>query len=206
MEGASELVERLTISEPEMCSTGSQTDDQDMTEIIGEWLKNHDHLKKISELFQSYVLVYHSISVPSDFLEVSARAMAQLKRYKRSNVLYKLAKCMGTLRQDSDDSCFPMRQMPMGMVEYIADFFVSDEMHKVGKYTVFIYVCLIMSGEIPLRSPPVQKTIGNGSKQCTPTLDKSGVNFTVAHCGVLHQPHKVHWNLITPLVQKEYRR
>ena len=79
MEGASELVEQLTISEPEMCSTGSQTADQDIKGIIGEWLKNHDQLKKISELFQSYVLVYHSINVPSDFLEVSAHAMVQLK-------------------------------------------------------------------------------------------------------------------------------
>ena len=53
-----------------------------MTEVIGEWLKNlseHDQLKKIPELFQSYVLVYHSVTVPSDFLEVSAGAMAQLK-------------------------------------------------------------------------------------------------------------------------------
>ena len=149
MQEASESVERLTLSEPEMCSTGSQTTDEDMTEVIGEWLKNlseHDQLEKISELFQSYVLVYHSITVPSDFLGVSARAMAQLKRHKRSNVLYKLAKCMGTLRKDSDDPCFPMRRMPMGMVEYIADFFVSDEMRKVGKYTVYLHLCLIMGG------------------------------------------------------------
>jgi hypothetical protein len=79
---ASESVERVTLSEPEMRSTGSQTTDEDMTEVNGEWLKNlseHDQLEKISELFQSYVLVYHSITVPSDFLGVSARAMAQLK-------------------------------------------------------------------------------------------------------------------------------
>ena len=86
---ASESVERLTLSEPEMCSTGSQTTDEDMTEVIGEWLKNlseHDQLEKISELFQSYVLVYHSITVPSDFLGVSARVMTQLKRHKRYNI------------------------------------------------------------------------------------------------------------------------
>ena len=33
-----------------------------------------------------------------------------------------------------------MRRMPMGMVEYIADFFVSDEMRHVSTYAIHIFI------------------------------------------------------------------
>ena len=131
-------VVQLTLSDTRSTTTTSattQTESQNMTEVIAEWLKNleeHKKLEEISKLFQSYVLVNYSVTVPSDFLELSARAMAQLKLHNRSNVLYKLAKSMGTLRRDRSDSCFPMKRMPMGMIEYIADFFVSDEMQQVS--------------------------------------------------------------------------
>ena len=52
----------------------------------------------------------------------------------RSNVLYKLSKGIGTLRPDNSDSCFPCKQMPMGMLEYMADFFASmvvQQVHRV---------------------------------------------------------------------------
>ena len=140
VEVASQSVERLTISDSATCSTSTQT--ASMTEVVREWLKHlseHDQLKTISELFQSYVLIYHSIRIPSDFLELSSQAMAQLKSHKRSNVLYKLAKSMGTLRPGVDDSCFPMDRMPMGLVEYIADFFVSDEVRKVRNVSSDLY-------------------------------------------------------------------
>lgn len=135
VEGATESVQQLSLSTPEMISTGTQTAEQDMTEVIGDLMKSiaeQEQLKTISELFHKYVLVNHSVNIPSDFLEVASQAMAQLKRHQRSNVLYKLAKSMGTLRLDSDDSRFPMTRMPMGLVEYISDFFASDNMHQVN--------------------------------------------------------------------------
>ena len=36
------------------------------------------------------------------------------------NVLYNLAKGMGTLRDDKEDSRFPIKHMPISLVEYAA--------------------------------------------------------------------------------------
>ena len=132
-------IERLTLSETSCASVSTQADlhmDHCSTDVITERFKKlskNEQLEEMSKLFQLYVLGHYSLTVPSDFLELATRAMAQLKHHRRSNVLYNLAKCMGILRQDSGDSWFPMKQMPMGMVEYIANFFVSEDMHHVSK-------------------------------------------------------------------------
>ena len=57
--------------------------------------------------------------------------MAQLKHNERSNVLYNLAKGLGTPRLDGSDSRFPAKRMPMGLVEYATNFFVADKMQQV---------------------------------------------------------------------------
>ena len=44
-------------------------------------------------------------------------AMANLRHNARSNVLYNLAKGMGTPRADGSDSRFPVKRMPMGLIE-----------------------------------------------------------------------------------------
>ena len=69
--------------------------------------------------------------VPKDFVAVAARAMLQLKINGRSNILYNLAKAIGTIREDGSDSRFPTKRMPMGLVEYIASFFVTDNLQLV---------------------------------------------------------------------------
>jgi hypothetical protein len=55
--------------------------------------------------------------------------------------------------------------MPMGMVEYIADFFVSDEMHKV---------------------PSCPDDYRQWQQTMYSHFGQSGINFTMAHSGVLH--------------------
>ena len=50
----------------------------------------------------------------------------------QTNVLYNLAKGMGTLQPDQSDSCFPIKQMPLGLVEYIAQFFAADNLQQVN--------------------------------------------------------------------------
>ena len=47
------------------------------------------------------------------------------------NVLYNLAKGLGTPRLDGSDSRFPAKRMPMGLVEYATNFFVADKMQQV---------------------------------------------------------------------------
>ena len=36
------------------------------------------------------------------------------------------------MREDESDSRFPIKRMPMGLVEYAADFFVADNLQSVG--------------------------------------------------------------------------
>jgi len=82
----------------------------------------------LSELFVMFAKDELNISVPKDFLSYAAKAMVQLKD---GNVLYKLAKGIGTLREDGQDSRFPIKRMPMGLVEYITDFFAADNLQSV---------------------------------------------------------------------------
>jgi len=45
--------------------------------------------------------------------------------------LYNLAKGIGTIRLDSTNTCCPVNQMPMGLVEYIALFLAADNLQQV---------------------------------------------------------------------------
>ena len=47
------------------------------------------------------------------------------------NVLYNLAKGLGTQRADGSDSRFPTKCMPMGLIEYAAEFFANDNVRQV---------------------------------------------------------------------------
>lgn len=66
----------------------------------------HDKLK----FFSTYM------SVPGDFLSYTAKAMIKLK--SSADVLYNLAKAIGSLRTDSTTR-FPTDCMPIGLIEYI---------------------------------------------------------------------------------------
>ena len=71
------------------------------------------------------------VEVSGDFIELSAKAMVHLKESKRTNVLYSLAKDLGTLRCDESDTRFPTKRMPLGLLEYMVNFFEAEEMRKV---------------------------------------------------------------------------
>jgi hypothetical protein len=44
-------------------------------------------------------------------------------------VLYSLAKGIGTMREDQSDSKFSTKRMPLGLMEYIANFFVAQNLN-----------------------------------------------------------------------------
>ncbi len=58
--------------------------------------------------------------------------MVNLKSNQRHNVLYSLAKGFAIMRQDKSDTRFPMKKMPMGLLEYMAGFYEAQEMRKVS--------------------------------------------------------------------------
>ena len=79
-------------------------------------------LDRLSNLFSSYAARELKLSVPDDFVILAARTMMQLKDNHCSNVLYNMAKAIGTIREDGSDSRLPIKRMPMGLIKYIASF------------------------------------------------------------------------------------
>ena len=72
------------------------------------------------------------MKIPKDFLVLASSAVLRLSEKGRSNVIYNLAKGISTLREDGLDSRFPTQRMPMGLVEYTANFFfVADDLNQV---------------------------------------------------------------------------
>ena len=49
-----------------------------------------------------------------------------------------LPKVFGTIRPDQSDSHFPIKRMPLGLVEYIAQFFAADNLQQVNHMYVYI--------------------------------------------------------------------
>ena len=62
--------------------------------------------------------------------------------------MYNIAKGMGILRQGKEDSRFPIKHMPMGLVEYTAQFFAFDNLQQVKRIYKRIYrILLFIRGE-----------------------------------------------------------
>lgn len=118
------------------CSVKTDTVQTDPVEFcLVEYMFNQlpveSQLSTLSKLFSVYLSQF-SLTVPNDFLDNAASAMQRLSDGGRTNVLYNLAKGMGTLRPDQSDSRFPIKQMPLGLVEYIAQFFAADNLQQVN--------------------------------------------------------------------------
>lgn len=101
-------------------------------------LEPEQQLQVISKLFQEYALVNSSIVVPSDFLALSVKAMYQLKEARRTNVIYNMTKAIGTKRTGSNESRLPVTRMPMGLLEYCANFYSASSLQKVTSVSSFV--------------------------------------------------------------------
>ena len=80
-------------------------------------------------------------SFPPDYLFLAAKAADHLRESGRSNVIYSLAKALGTMRPDGSDSLLPAKTMPMGLIEYAANFFCATSVQKVSEFVPQI-VCI----------------------------------------------------------------
>ena len=86
----------------------------------------------LSELYSAYLRQhYNTQAVPSDFLELVARGMQHLHEKGRTNVIYSIAKAVGTMRSDGSDSLLPTARMPMGLIEYAVNFYTVSSVQKV---------------------------------------------------------------------------
>ncbi len=93
--------------------------------------ESENDLHAMSVAFSKYCKEKLNTELGEDFLELSASAMSKLKAGNRSNVLYNLAKGVGTNRMDESESIFPVTRMPMGLVEYTTNFFVAYDLNVV---------------------------------------------------------------------------
>ena len=92
-----------------------------------EQLDVHDQFELLSKLF----VRVSAHDVPSDFLRLAAMGMLNLRSAGRYNVIYLLAKAVGTMRVDDSDTLLPVKRMPMGLIEYVISFFTASSVQKV---------------------------------------------------------------------------
>lgn len=86
----------------------------------------------LSELFSLYMSQTSSARVPpADFIELAVKGMECTHRADRSNVIYLLSKALGTTLPDGSDSLLPVSRMPMGLLEYIVNFFTASSTNHV---------------------------------------------------------------------------
>ena len=93
--------------------------------------------------------------------------MKQLQEVGRTNILYALAKGLGTLRSCGTDSLFPSKRMIAGLFEYCANFFSSVNVAQVKLCLLLLLVCI-------LYRYLVQMTTELGCNQCTHFLATNG--------------------------------
>ena len=115
-----------------------------------EVLPADEKLRVISEMFCLYAANHYSLVVPSDYLALSLQGMKQLEVAGRHNVLYQLARGLGNMHPDGSDSVFPTSRMPMGLLQYMVDFFNSSPGQTVSSYGTYYIHCSHMSIIIPM--------------------------------------------------------
>jgi len=85
----------------------------------------------LSTLFDMFLQSSTTLSRVPNFIEYSVKGMYHLADCARSNVIYSLAKSLGTLRPDNSDSLLPAKRMPMGLIEYCVNFFNASSIQEV---------------------------------------------------------------------------
>ena len=78
-------------------------------------LPAEEQLNALSMMFIAYMSSGPCVLVPEGFLIIAKNAMLQLRDHGRSNVLYNLAKGIGTMREDGSESRFPTKMYAYGI-------------------------------------------------------------------------------------------
>lgn len=115
-------------------------------------LNSHEQLHVISILYSSSQ--QHPSSVPADFLELAFNALCHLHDCGRSDILYLMAKGLGTMRRDESDSLLPAKRMPIGLNEYAANFFTAHSIQQVCLGDKYIRVlCVATCHSFQIKCP-----------------------------------------------------
>ena len=120
-----EIIHGYTPSNVSLGSSPDVVKSNPLLERIAQ-LSDDAQLELISDVFSSHASRCYGLSVPTDFLKLSLCGMQCLKDAGILNVTYSLAKGLGISRPDGSDSLFPTSRMPMGLLQYMIEFFVTN--------------------------------------------------------------------------------
>ena len=147
-----------------------------------------EQLNLLSDVFTLYLQQHTHIQVPpSDFIHLAIQGMERLHKAGWKNVIYLMAKALGTACPDSSDSLLPTSRMPMGLVEHIVNFFTATSLQQVGQHYSYT-LCIIILYVYVLYMAWLQRFLVHlttvvGSKQCMLCLVQSGPKWAKVFCG-----------------------
>ncbi len=83
-------------------------------------------------MFEHIASNKYSLNAPDDFVELALKGMQMLISDGKSNGL---CKGFGRSRPEKEnESYFPTSRMPMGLLEYMVNFFITEHGNKVCYY------------------------------------------------------------------------
>jgi hypothetical protein len=85
----------------------------------------------LDELHSSTCKSFGGGDVPADFIHHSLTAMKKLRNKGKSNIVYKLPRCISLIRVGSEESMMPLDRMPYGLIQYQIDFFNASHVNHV---------------------------------------------------------------------------
>ena len=127
-------------------------------------------------------------------MHASLEATLQLKLSERPNVLYDLAKGLGTLRADHSDTLFPRERMPMGLLQYMTVFFLAEHKNQVCHFFDSGMYNYIIRHLVLCRYLSVRLTTDISSRRCMYNLARSGCVYTMGLCEMSSNAPKLNTN------------
>ncbi len=115
-----------------------------ITDIVNSMVNMSGKLR--TDLIQSLLVYYMQIEfgyqytafIPSDFVELCCKAFKELLDSGKDNIVYHLAKGLGTKRTDGSGPRLPTDRMPFGLLSYNIRYFSSDSVNNLKADPDFI--------------------------------------------------------------------
>ncbi len=125
-------IQHATPSIPSSASVSVMAEDSLMESFRSVSLQ--DQVSFLGEAVSCVASQQFDIDLPKQFVEFALEGMRKLHAAGRSNVIYGLCRGLGTSQADDpNESLFPTSRMPMGMLEYMVNFFNSEAAHNVSR-------------------------------------------------------------------------
>ena len=103
----------------------------ELLDVFVPLLHFNDVLNLANKLWKVLFTTFNINTNPADFIVLSLDAMLLLQQANKSNLVYKVAYCLGTKRPGSDQPLLPLERMPFGLIQYQFDFFRSTNSSQV---------------------------------------------------------------------------